>query len=540
MDEIYDFVVIGAGFGGSITACRLAQGGKSVCILEQGRRWKNDEFPRTTGQFRKGLWDPKETYGFIQYRAFKRLDVIQGCGVGGGSLVYFNVHLRPPDEIFNQSSWPENISLNTMEPYYSLVKDMLDAVPLTPPKGYELPPKTEAFFDAAEGAGKETKLVDIAVYTGPDRNAPHGDRTQSACTYSGNCLIGCNVYAKNTLDLNYIPLAEENGAQIYPLHMVYKISQEPDEGYRVYARRLDEEQHGQWEEVSFVGKQVIIAAGTLGSTELLLRCRDEYNTLSNISQKLGECFSINGEMIFAGTLFEDREVEPGYGPSITSYADCSTANNKIIIEDLGFPTPLLWYLEGILPSDTRLSRLARFLKIYLLQSIGIRNRSSRFSEELDAITSGERTTRFLPYLGLGTDASDGILYLRDGSIDIRWSHRGSRLMYKELVQAMKALSKAANGKYFASPLWRWPLRKLLVAHPLGGCIMGNSSQDSVVNHNGEVWNYPGLYVADGSVIPSALSVNPSMTIGAIGERTAFWILHNREMQLDDSETPQKN
>jgi cholesterol oxidase len=244
-------------------------------------------------------------------------------------------------------------------------------------------------------------------------------------------------------------------------------------------------------------------------------------------------------MIFAGTLFDDREVEPGYGPSITSYADCSTSNNRIIIEDLGFPDPLLWYLEGSIPTGTRLRRLGKFLKTYLLQSMGIRKRSSLVSEELDAIMSGRRTTNFLPYLGLGTDAADGLLHMRDGSIDIKWSHRGSRLMYKELEEAMRAFSHGANGRYFASPLWRWPLRKLPVAHPLGGCIMGSSIKDSVVNHHGEVWNYPGLYVADGSAIPSALSVNPSMTIGAIGERTAFWILHNREMQTDDSETPQK-
>lgn len=537
MEDIYDVVVIGSGFGGAVTACRLSQARQSVCLLERGRRWRKEDFPRTTGQTTKAFWDPEKCYGFLEYRAFKRIDVIQGCGVGGGSLHYFNVQFRPPPEIFEKTAWPGNVTSDSLGPYFDLVKDMLDAEPLAPPAGRRLPERTEAFFAAARAAGKEPGFVDIALYTGPDRTNPHGGVPQSACVYSGNCMLGCHVHAKNTLDLNYIPLAEKHGARVFPLHMAEKIMREPGGGYRVHFRRFDESRQGRSEPGSIVGRKVIVSAGTLGSTELLLRCRDEHRTLPGLSRALGSHFSGNGDFILAGTMDADRDVDPGYGPSITAYADFSTPRNRITIEDLGFPDPAFWFIEGAMPTGNRLRNMARFLKTYLLRSLGIGVTSSRVSNEIEAMLAGGRTSRFLPYLGMGTDAADGSLRLHNGAIDIAWSHHASRRLFREIEEAMRGLSHGLNGKYLTSLLWRWPLRKLLTAHPLGGCVMGDSAAGSVVNHCGEVWNYPGLYVADGSVVPTALSVNPSMTIAAIAERTAFWILHRREMRQLDSEYP---
>ncbi len=537
MEGTYDVAVIGSGFGGAITACRLSQAGRSVCILEKGRRWRKEEFPRTTGQAAKAFWVPGTNYGFLEYRAFKRIDVIQGCGVGGGSLHYFNVQFHPPREIFEKGAWPKNLTHDTLSPYLELLRDMLDAAPLTPPQGRGLPPRTNAFYAAARAAGREPQLVNLAVYTGPDRNNPHGGVPQSACAYSGNCMLGCRMHAKNTLDLNYIPLAEKHGAHVLPLRQVDKIAPEADGRYRVHFRHFDEVQPGLSESESVVARQVIISAGTLGSTELLLRCRDVYKTLPGLSRALGTRFSGNGDFILAGTLDANCEVDPGCGPSITAFADFSTARNRIIIEDLGFPDPLFWFLEGALPTENRFRNLVRFLKTYFLRSLGIGRKSSRVNDEIEAMLAGGRTTRFLPYLGMGTDAADGRLWLCDGAIDIEWSHRESRRLFREIEQAMKGLSDGLQGKYVTSLLWRWPMRKLLTAHPLGGCITGESIDTGVVNHCGEVWNYPGLFVADGSVIPTALSVNPSMTIGAIAERTAFWMLNHREMGTNDPNKP---
>ena len=181
MEKAYDVVVNGPGFGGAITACRLSQAGRSVCIPERGRRWRKEEFPRTTGQAATAFWDPKRNYGFLEYRAFKRIDVIQGCGVGGGSLHYFNVLLRPPREVLEQRPWCGNPTYDVLLPYYDLVRNMLDATPLSPPAGRGLPPRTEAFFGAARAAGKTPEFLNIARYTGPDRDNPHGGTPQSAC-----------------------------------------------------------------------------------------------------------------------------------------------------------------------------------------------------------------------------------------------------------------------------------------------------------------------------------------------------------------------
>lgn len=143
---------------------------------------------------------------------------------------------------------------------------------------------------------------------------------------------------------------------------------------------------------------------------------------------------------------------------------------------------------------------------------------------MDKLFSGGITTRFLPYLGMGTDAGDGEMKLSDDNIDIEWSHSRSKKMFNEMEEELKRLSDKLCGKYKTSPLWKWPVNKLLTAHPLGGCIMGESAETGVVNEFGEVWNYPNLYVADGSIIPTALSINPSATICALSERIADHIV----------------
>jgi cholesterol oxidase len=525
MKETYDVVVIGSGFGGAINGCRLAQAGRSVCILERGKRWGKKDFPRTTGQVAKSFWNYRD-YGLLDYRIFKKIDVIQASGVGGGSLVYFNVHRRARREIFELPQWPKGVKRETLDPFYDKAKEMLEAKPLIPPEGFDLPNRTKAFLAAAENAGKKAELMDIAVYTGEDRLHPKSQIPQSACVYCGNCMLGCHVHAKNTLDLNYIPLAEKNGAEVFPLHSVTKIEPlEPVEknGYRVHFKSFDPELGGGFHEGQVVGRKVIVSAGTLGSTELLLRCRDIYRMLPALSRMLGESFSGNGDLLLAGTFDTSQEVDPGYGPSITAGLDYSTSNNKIFIQDLGYPDPFLWYLESALPLPGRLQNLKMFLRTYILRTLGI-SKASPFSVGMDKLFRGGITTRFLPYLGMGTDAADGRMQLSGGNIDIIWDHRRSRQMFKEMESAMQELSLALHGRYKTSLLWAWPLKKLLTAHPLGGCAMSEHPEQGVVTEYGEVWNYPNLYVSDGSIIPTPLAVNPSATISALSERIAEHII----------------
>lgn len=538
MKERYDVVVIGSGFGGAIMASRLAQGGMSVAILERGRRWPKKDFPRTTGQVGESFWARGTHHGFLEYRTFKRMDVIQGVGVGGGSLHYFNVQLRPPPAIFHGERWPERITRETMDPYYELVEHMLESRPLAPPQGRDLPARTRAFMEAGRKAGYDPELVKIAVHT---RGAPKNPRSgipRDPCVYCGNCLLGCHVNAKNTLDITYIAAAErDHGAEVFPLHTADCIEKADDRGYRVNFRRFDPDAPGSSTEGSVLGERVVVAAGTLGSTELLLRCRDHYKVLPDLSRALGYWFSGNGDLLIPGAVDTSARVDPGQGPSITAKISQEIDGNFITVEDLGIPDPFLWFLEGAMPPRSRLAAAIGFVKTYALRSLGFAAGKGRVSDEISALVSAGRTPHLLPYLGMGTDAADGRMRLKSGEIDIAWSHRKSRKMFKDMEKLLARISAGAGGRYATSPLWKWPLRKLLTAHPLGGCVLGEDPARSVVDHRGQVWNHPGLYVVDGAIVPSALAVNPSLTIGALAERAAFWMLHGRDMTSGDSCRP---
>ncbi|MGE5635575.1 MAG: GMC oxidoreductase [Nocardioidaceae bacterium] len=539
MKDSYDVVVIGSGFGGSILGCRLAQAGRSVCILERGRRWGGTQFPRSPSQIaRDAFWDMgAERFGLIEYKAFRGMHVIQGSGVGGGSLHYFNVHVRPPASVFEDRRWPSSVNADVLGPYYDLAKGMLDAAPLTPPAGRTLPTRTSAFEDACRALGHSPELVDIAVYTGQGRRNPHGGERQLPCDYSCNCAIGCAPRAKNMLDLNYLPLAERHGAEIHPLHRADRIEPLRGDGYRVSFDRLDPDAPKRVEPGSVDAETVIVSAGTLGTNELLLRCRDWHRTLGRLSPTLGRGFSGNGDLLLAGTL-TDRDVDPGRGPAITVGADFSTARQRIFVEDLGYPDPALWFIEGMLANAAPTLNLIRWARLFLQGSLGIRGATDRLSHERERLFGGGRTRGFLPYLGMCEDAADGQLLIDgDGNLDLRWDPKRSERSFLELEDALRALSGALDGDYVPSPLWSPPLRELLTAHPLGGCAMADDRRRGVVNDLGEVHGYPGLFVVDASIIPTSLSRNPTATISALAERAAFNMIHRRELRANDSAAP---
>jgi cholesterol oxidase len=534
MKASYDAVVIGSGFGGAVTAFRLAQAGRSVAILEQGRRWQKEEFPRTVGQTSQVAFWQGAASGFLEYRAFRNIDVIQGVGVGGGSLHYFNVNLRAPARVVDR--WPAPLTRAQLDPYYALAEANLESRALAPPALRVLPPRTQAFMSAAQASGGKPLLAPIAVYTGPDRTNA-GGVAQSACVYCGNCMLGCHVHAKNSLDITYIAAAERRyGVEVHPSHKVEAIrpATEKGAGYHVDFQVLGADRQATGERGTVYARQVIVAAGTLGSTELLLRCRDQLHTLPRLSPALGTRFSGNGDMLFAGAWRTRAPIDPAQGPSITAVVDCSTDEHAIHVEDLGFPDPMFWMLEGLLPPGPGgLRRGLRLVWRYLARSLGLAGYTSGVTERLGEFLGGARANHFLPYLGMGTDAGDGRLRLRDGDLDVVWSHRNSRRMFSQMEDAMRRISAQTGGEYVTSFLWRWPSRKLLTAHPLGGAVIGADERQGVVNHAGEVWNYPGLYVTDGASIPSALSVNPSLTIAAVAERAAAWMLYGRERTASD-------
>jgi cholesterol oxidase len=518
MRNTYDVVVIGSGFGGAVNACRLALAGRSVCVLERGKRWAREDFPRTHAQVARAFWNPTDL-GLIDYRVFRNIDVIQGSGVGGGSLVYFNVNRPAPKSVFERPQWPKAITRDALDRHYERVREMLEAKPLTPPEGRPLPPRTDAFFEAVSKTGRTPTLVNIAVHTGATRVNPHSGLRQDGCVYCGNCMLGCHLHAKNTLDLNYLPVAERNGAELFSLHQVERIEPiDPVErsGYRVHFTTLgpSEGRAG-----SVIGRKVILSAGTLGTHEILLRARDVHRTLPRLSPALGKGFSINGDLLLDGTARAQRVVDPVTGPGITAGVDCGTDGHEIFVSDMGYPESFMWFLEGTLPTTSRIANTIGAAWSYVARTFGF-SKPWAHTVGMERFFAGSWSPHFLPYLGMGTDAGNGTVRLSRGNLEIDWSHRESREMYRHMEDALVQFSGALGGRYRKSLVWNWPLRKRLTAHPLGGCSLSDSPNAGVTNEWGEVWNYPNLYVSDGSIVPTAVGVGPSATIAALSERIA--------------------
>lgn len=525
----FDVVVIGSGFGGAVTACRLAEAGYRVLILERGRRWEVEDYPRKPGD--AWVWDqehPEKRNGWLDLRVFPNMAVAQGAAVGGGSLIYANASLEAKPDLFQQG-WPPEITYDELKPYYDKVGEMLriQKVPQN-----QWPERTKLVKEAAEKTGFDDRfrLLDQAVSFDEnwsyDLEDPHNvehskkfinpqGQEQGTCVHLGNCDIGCDVKAKNTLDLTYIPWAEKHHAEVRPLHLVRFITPESG-GYRVYFDRIE---GGQLNPGSVSGRIVIVAAGSLGSTELLLRCRDQYKTLPKLSLFLGRNWSSNGDFL-TPAFHVGRRVSPTRGPTISSAIDFLGENRwqgqHFFIEDGGFPDILGSYLEE------KAKRSARGLHAQaLLETI------QHILRQRDPLQST------MPWFAQGRDAADGLLYLRrrwwlfgKRVLQLKWDIEKSQITIDAIVEMHKKLARATGGEPFVPPTWTLA-RDLVTPHPLGGCNMGITTTSGVVDHRGEVFGYPNLYVADGAIVPEAIGLNPSKTIAALAERIAALIVAER-------------
>lgn len=504
--QAFDVVVIGSGFGGAAVACRLAQAGRKVAVLEQGKYFP----PGPVNVQATGHGTSKIRHGHFIVDIGAGMNVIRGIGVGGGSLHYFGVRLRAHPEIFDNPRWPARITRKVLDPYYDLAGEMLRAEEVKPNPVQGPPVKGEAFIAAAKECRRcvgEPHYVPIAINTNREPVKTPAGLDQTRCVYCGECLIGCppsqsfdgNVNSRALLTLNYLAVARNTGnAEIFPQHRVEQIRQSGKEFEVDVAVLDDEEVIGQG---SIRAKQVVVAAGTLGSTEVLLKSREK-GGLKGLSPKLGHFFSGNGDFLIPKTVNTPRNLQPKYGPSITVGADFSNKENKIFIEDLG----AIPFVEGV---------------------IGTRKETAPQTDPYQ-----------LGYLGMGTDAANGELRLHDGEVRVYWDPADSLPLYRQMTECLKELSQQLGGDY-QEPAGYNPVTGAgtITAHPLGGCVIADRPEDGVCNPQGEVYGAPGLFVADGSIIPTALATNPSYTISALAERVAFWMTHGREMVAGDVDTP---
>ena len=553
-----DVVVVGSGFGGSVTAFRLAEAGRSVCVLERGKPYPPGAFARRPREMVQNIWDPPRGYhGLFDVWTFRGLEAVASSGLGGGSLIYANVLLRKDERWFVHESpvqrggvenWP--ISRADLDPHYDRVERMMgvQALPLGA-AGYPSPPKTVAMRDAAANLGLEWGLPPLAVtFANPGRppalaepipDGPYPNLhglPRRTCRLCGECDVGCNEGSKNTLDHTYLSAAKHHGADIRTRCEVHSIERRPEGGYLVGYVPYGPEHEGVKVNTDKLPltwlscERVVLAAGTFGSTGLLLRNR---SALPDLGPALGTRFCGNGDLLsFILDAHEGKEGTPrrhldsSLGPVITSYVRVPDTLDGgdgpgYYIEDAGYPIAIDWMLEAI-TTPSRYKRILRAVLARVISRIRKNPRSTLSTELQTMIGDAVLSSTSLPLLGMGRDVPDGVMRIKRGQLDIDWTTATSKTFFERLRGTMGDIAGELGGELHDNPLW-W-LKRVITVHPLGGCPMGRGIQEGVVDQYGQSFAYPGLHVVDGSVLPGPVGPNPSLTIAAVADRGADHML----------------
>lgn len=530
----YDFLVIGSGFGGSVSACRLTEKGYSVGVLEQGRRWSPDNLPSTNWKIRDYLWRPSlGLRGFLNLALFRHVMVLHGNAVGGGSITYAQTLLAPPDSVWNDGGWAGLDDWQRVMPrHYETARRMLGVTRNRRPDQADYTLK-----EMARVAGVEDTfyLTDVGVFFGQDGD-PGGTEypdpyfggegpARKSCVGCGGCMCGCRYGAKNTLDKNYLYLAEKRGAVVHaetrvvdvrPLDGLqgatgYEVTTEPTFGRSKPRKR-------------WTARSVVIAASSLGTQSLLFKLKDT-GSLPRISDELGKRVRTNAESIL-GVRYPGSERDMSKGVAIGSgiYIDQHTH-----IEAVRYPagsnllSGLLTTLTGGKPGLTRpLSWLAAVGKLLLTRPVaGLRS--------------------LLPYRWSNETVIFLVMQTLDGHLDMRWTKAwywpfGKRLSshgapiptFIPEANAFTAKAAAATGGVGLSSMSEILFDVPMTAHCMGGCAMADGPERGVIDRQNRVFNYRNLYVVDGSMLSANLGVNPSLTITALAERAMSFIPERSE------------
>jgi cholesterol oxidase len=546
-EERVDAVVIGTGFGGSVAAWRLAEAGLSVVILERGKLYPPGSFPRSPHLMARNFWRPdRGLFGLFEVLTFKTLGAVLSSGVGGGSLIYANVLLRKDEKWFVRNGadgedWP--VTRADLEVHYDRVQARLkpQKYPFnTAP--YSSTGKTQVMQEAAEALNLDWSMPDLGVTFADSGRPPvpgepiselqpnlHG-RTRNTCRLCGECDIGCNYGSKNTTDYMFLSTAVRQGGDLRPLCEVRELIPLPGGGCTVryvrYHPGLEARESGAGRPLETIeAPLVVLSAGSLGSTSLLLRNKHHF---PGISPQLGFRFSGNGDLLaFAlrcrinGTK-EPRFLDPTFGPVITSTIripdeldGIAGAGRGGYIQDGGQPHFASWLLEG-----ANIPRVSINMLSLLWHYIGRRlrlNKDSNFSDEVSrAIGTGALSASTLTLLAMGRDVAGGRITLDEGSLAVEWPRKPSLEYFRKMNRTMADIAHF-HGARFVQNLLGY-IGRTITVHPLGGCSMGRDADHGVVDAFGQVFGFPGLVIADGSVMPGPVGANPSLTIAALADR----------------------
>jgi cholesterol oxidase len=528
----YDVVVVGSGYGGGVAASRLARAGKRVAVLERGREFVTGEFPSRFPDLRgemqltgKRLRIGSAT-GLYDVRFGEDMHVLIGCGLGGGSLINAGVALRPDERVFRDPVWPDEIANDGLlnEGYARAARWVR---PARDPLAAERT-KYQALHRASAALGKEP--VHAPVVVGFEATVNPAGVAQPACTRCGDCCGGCNVGAKNTVALTYLPDAARHVAEIFTHAKVRHIARDAEGGWQVHFDRQD----GAGSSGIVTADVVVLAAGTLGSTEILLRTREHGLALSD---RLGRSFSANGDIIAFGygATLPVNAIGVGHPAKVDGLDVGACVSGQIEIVDEHDLAKSLTIQEGVMPSA-----LAP-----LLPALFIPN--GRLLGALKSLIAGVYKGPFASlqtFFAVSHDTASGRLVLEDDRLSLSWPGAKDEPVYARLDAALEALVGQAGGSYVKNPLAGTMMgQQPATAHPLGGCGVGRERGDGVVDHKCRVFDarpgagaadvHEGLYVIDGAVMPRSLGVNPLLTITALAERAMLHLAADRGLAFDD-------